>query len=73
MGENIYVNQHNEIICCTERSILKEWKENFASMEAGHGGFKDFKDIDYKNCQLENFVIDIEIGNCGWKHICKPT
>ena len=49
---------------------MKEWKENFASMEASRGGFKD---IDYKSYQPENFVIDIEIGNCGWKHICKPT
>ena len=70
MCENIYVNQHNEISCCKEGAIVKEWKANFASMETGHGGFKD---IDYKSYQPENFVIDIEIGNCGWKHICKPT
>ena len=70
MGENIYVNQHNEIIYCIEGAIVKEWKENFAFMEAGRGGFKD---IDYKSYQPESFLIDIEIGNCGWKHICKPT
>ena len=70
MGENIYVNQHNEISCCREGAIMKEWKENFSSMEGDRGGFKD---IDYKSYQPENFVIDIEIGNCGWKPIYKPT
>ena len=70
MGENIYVNQHNEISCCGEGAIVKEWKENFAYMEAGRGNFKD---IDYKSYEPENFVIDIKIWNCGWKHICTPT
>ena len=59
-----------EISYCKGGVIMKEWKENFSYMEAGHGGFKD---IDYKSYQPENFVIDIEIGNCGWKHTCKPT
>ena len=58
--------------CCREGAIMKEWKEIFSSMEAGSGGFKDIDDDD-KSYQPENFVIDIEIGNCGWKHICKPA
>ena len=86
MSENIYVNQQNEISFCIEGVIVKEWKGNwircregdivkdwnskFTLIESGRGGFKD---IDYKSYQPENFVIDIEIGNCGWKHICKPT
>ena len=70
MGENIYVNQHNERSCCREGAIMKEWRENSASMEVGHGGFKD---IDYKSYQPEKIFIDIEIGNYGWKRICKPT
>ena len=69
MDEKIYVNQHNEISCCREGAIVKKWKANFASMEAGPGGFTDIDDRSY---QPENFVIDIEIGNCGWKHIYKP-
>ena len=36
-----------------EGAIVKEWKENFASMEAGRGGFKE---IDDKIYQPENFV-----------------
>ena len=51
-------------------AIVKEWKENFASMEASHGGFKD---IDYKSYQPKNFVIYFKIDNWGWKHMCKPT
>ena len=43
---------------------MSEWKANFASMEVGRGGFKD---IDDKSYQPKNFVIDIEIGNWGWK------
>ena len=42
MGENIHVNQHNEISCCREGTIVKEWKANFADMEAGLGSFKLF-------------------------------
>ena len=34
-------------------------------MEGSSGGFKN---IDDKSYQPENFVIDIEIVNCGWKH-----